>query len=103
MQQEKDVNDQGFWRPRTGPWRGLGRLMGIHLALAAIAFAHPIPDIPVRAFFQADGSALFQVEIDTRCFEADPVMAPLRSAGMSPARTTLDFPEPEGPTSAMSR
>jgi hypothetical protein len=30
----------------------------------------------VRAFFQAGGSALVQVEIDPRCFEADPEAAP---------------------------
>lgn len=36
------------------------------------ARAHPLPDIPVRAAFEENGAAQIQVEIDPRCFEADP-------------------------------
>jgi hypothetical protein len=45
-----------------GPW--------LHLA------AHPIPDIPVRATFHEGGRATIQVEVDPRCFDADPNLAP---------------------------
>jgi hypothetical protein len=45
------------------------------VAIAAIE-AHPIPDIPVRAYFNADGSATIRVEVDTRCFVADPEKEP---------------------------
>lgn len=38
--------------------------------------AHPIPDVPVRASFDADGTCRIQVEVDPRCFEADPNTAP---------------------------
>lgn len=34
--------------------------------------AHAVPDIPVQAFFEADGSCLIRVEVDPRCFAADP-------------------------------
>ncbi|CAN5858188.1 hypothetical protein BH11VER1_BH11VER1_24910 [soil metagenome] len=36
------------------------------------AWAHPLPDIPVRAAFEEKGACQIQVEIDPRCFEADP-------------------------------
>ncbi len=36
------------------------------------ADAHPEPDVPVRSFFQADGSAVIQVEVDTRCLSDNP-------------------------------
>ena len=75
-QSEKDENDKGLGRLTTGRVRGPRRLIWLPLAVVTTALAHPIPDIPVRAFFQANGSVLFQVEIDTRCFDADPEMAP---------------------------
>jgi hypothetical protein len=34
--------------------------------------AHPIPDVPVRAFFEAGGDCTIQVEVDPRCFDEDP-------------------------------
>jgi hypothetical protein len=40
------------------------------------ASAHPVPDIPVQAFFEADGSCLLRVEVDPRCFAADPEKEP---------------------------
>jgi hypothetical protein len=54
------------------------------LVLAAVAIfisgpraaAHPIPDVPVHAFFEEGGACRIQIEIDPRCFEADPNTAP---------------------------
>lgn len=40
------------------------------------AQAHPIPDIPVRAAFSEGGAAKVVVEINPRCFEANPTDAP---------------------------
>ena len=39
-------------------------------------WAHPLPDIPVRAVFEEGGDVSSQVEIDPRCFEDDPNTAP---------------------------
>jgi len=44
--------------------------------LAEFAHAHPIPDVPVRAFFDAGGTCTIQVEVDPRCFKDDPDSAP---------------------------
>lgn len=41
-----------------------------------MAVAHPIPDVPVRAYFGSDGSASFEVELDLRCFVEDPLNEP---------------------------
>lgn len=38
--------------------------------------AHPIPEIPVRSYFQQDGSVTVTVEVDPRCFSADPTNEP---------------------------
>ena len=46
------------------------------VSLALQLEAHPIPDIPVRSTFAADGACVIQVEVDPRCFEADPEKAP---------------------------
>lgn len=45
------------------------------LAATAPALAHPVPDVPVRAIFAADGAWTLQVEVDPRCFEDDPNVA----------------------------
>jgi hypothetical protein len=42
----------------------------------AIARAHPIPDVPVRASFDGTGNMTLRIEIDPRCFETDPNKAP---------------------------
>lgn len=39
------------------------------------ASAHPIPDIPVRGSFQTGGKATFSVDVNPRCFDADPTTA----------------------------
>ena len=44
--------------------------------LALPAVAHPVPDIPVRSFFEGDGEARIEVEIDLRCFSDDPENEP---------------------------
>ena len=46
------------------------------LALVPVAVAHPIPDVPLRSFFEADGSAVIKIELDTRCFSQDPEPEP---------------------------
>ncbi len=46
------------------------------LALVPAAWAHPVPDLPIQAFFEADGSCLIRVEVDPRCFAADPEAEP---------------------------
>ena len=40
------------------------------------AWAHAVPDIPVRGYFQKDGLAVIRVEVDTRCFAKDPEQEP---------------------------
>ena len=42
------------------------------LLSAQPALAHPIPDIPVSGAFVSGGSATFSVEMNPRCFDADP-------------------------------
>ncbi len=37
-----------------------------------LAIGHPLPEIPVWAFFEKDGSARFEIEVDPRCFVEDP-------------------------------
>lgn len=46
------------------------------LCLFSIAWGHPVPDIPVRAYFTPEGKCTLTVEVDPRCFEADPENAP---------------------------
>lgn len=41
-------------------------------AFATGVSGHPTPDIPVRAFFEKDGSARIQVEVDLRLFAENP-------------------------------
>ena len=42
------------------------------LAFAVSAWSHPVPDLPVRSHFNPGGGAEIRVEVDPRCFEADP-------------------------------
>jgi hypothetical protein len=46
------------------------------MAWAGSVEAHPIPDIPVRAVFPGDGSVRVMVEVNPRCFDEDPAIAP---------------------------
>ncbi len=43
-------------------------LLGVTVSLSA----HPVPDIPVRSYFNADGHAEIRVEVDPRSFEVNP-------------------------------
>ncbi len=42
------------------------------LLCASLSHAHPLPEIPVWAFFEADGTTRIEIEVDPRCFEKDP-------------------------------
>ncbi len=46
------------------------------LLLASPALAHPEPDIPVKSLFNKDGSAAISLELDPRCFAAEPITEP---------------------------
>lgn len=46
------------------------------LMVAARASAHPLPDVPVRTSFYADGRCIVRVEVDPRCFNDDPYQGP---------------------------
>jgi hypothetical protein len=51
-------------------------LIWASLAGAGRLWAHPIPDIPVRAYFVSPGEARIEIEIDPRFFADDPNTAP---------------------------
>jgi hypothetical protein len=46
------------------------------LFFAGLAQGHPIPDVPVRSFFEAGGACRIVIEVDPRCFTSDPDIAP---------------------------
>jgi hypothetical protein len=46
------------------------------LLLPSPTEAHPIPDIPVRGYFNTDGTAIIRVEVDSRCFAEDAEQEP---------------------------
>lgn len=56
--------------------RAIAIIASLVLLFAQVASAHPIPEIPVRSYFQQDGSVTITVEIDPRCFSADPTNEP---------------------------
>ncbi len=41
-----------------------------------LAHAHPLPEIPIHASFDGQGSLSLRTEVDPRCFEPDPNTAP---------------------------
>ncbi len=49
---------------------------GLLLLLAGTASGHPVPDIPVRGYFEEGGGATIRVEVDPRCFAEDPEKEP---------------------------
>jgi hypothetical protein len=81
---------------------------------AGWAGAHPIPDVPVRAYFETGGACRMVTEVDPRCFNSDPDIAPsllfkelktksaeekqamLEQAGTYVSRTIEFFFEPVG-------
>ncbi len=46
------------------------------VSLVRLAQAHAVPDIPVRSFFTQDGKCTITIEVDPRCFAADPNTEP---------------------------
>lgn len=57
----------------------LRALLGVTLfitILGGIARAHPEPDIPVRSQFMKDGTCTVTLELDPRCFVAEPITTP---------------------------
>jgi len=47
-------------------------LLSVLATISLLGNAHPVPDIPVRSYFTHDGSCTVHVEVDPRCFSADP-------------------------------
>ncbi|MDF1823205.1 MAG: hypothetical protein P1U68_01100 [Verrucomicrobiales bacterium] len=47
-------------------------LFSILFFTSQLATGHPLPEIPVWAFFEKDGSARFEIEVDPRCFVENP-------------------------------
>lgn len=56
------------------------------LLFCATAWGHPVPDIPVRAYFTPEGACTLTVEVDPRCFAEDPNTA---ASLMQPILPTL--------------
>ena len=50
--------------------------VSLFFALVSLAIAHPVPHVPLRSFFEADGTALIKIEVDPRCFSEDPEAEP---------------------------
>jgi hypothetical protein len=44
--------------------------------LGGVASGHPEPDIPVRSQFMKDGTCTITLELDPRCFVAEPIPEP---------------------------
>jgi hypothetical protein len=61
--------------PRT-PQALKNAILGVILGFSVQLCAHPVPDVPVRGSFLSGGDAEVTIEIDPRCFEADPEKAP---------------------------
>ena len=45
-------------------------------AICGLAHAHPLPEIPIYASFDGEGGLSIRTEVDPRCFEPDPNVAP---------------------------
>jgi hydrogenase/urease accessory protein HupE len=72
-------------------------LLPLVLALwAAPAGAHPVPDIPVRAWFEPGGALTLRVEVDPRCFEKDPEGTPYLMNAVLTDFTAADREEMKG-------
>jgi HupE / UreJ protein len=54
------------------PIRSLSAALVPVLAFIGTAWSHPVPDLPVRSHFNTGGGVEIRVEVDPRCFEADP-------------------------------
>ena len=73
----QDQRKSASWTARL-PFPGLCVVLPVALLFASSSqtTAHPVPDLPLRSFFEADGTALIQIEVDTRCLSDDPGMEP---------------------------
>ena len=57
----------------------LRAMLGVTFCIAILggtARAHPEPDIPVRSQFMKDGTCTVTLELDPRCFVAEPITTP---------------------------
>ena len=72
---KQDQEKSASWRDRLFFPR-LWVVLPVALLSSSLTTAHPVPDLPLRSFFEADGTALIQIEVDTRCFSDDPGMEP---------------------------
>ena len=115
------MNQEQTWKKSTGstvafPSANPRMVLPVALffSLVSLAMAHPVPDVPLRSFFAADGSAVIRIEVDTRCFSEDPEGEPylhlneylrmsqaardqLRSKALDYVRRTVEISfEPEG-------
>lgn len=45
--------------------------MGVVFVVPGVS-AHPLPELPVWAFFEEGGETRIEIEVDPRCFESDP-------------------------------
>ena len=115
------MNQERTWKKSTGstvafPSANPRMVLPVALffSLVSLAMAHPVPDVPLRSFFAADGSAVIRIEVDTRCFSEDPEGEPylhlneylrmsqaardqLRSKALDYVRRTVEISfEPEG-------
>ncbi|MFM2165957.1 MAG: hypothetical protein RIS79_328, partial [Verrucomicrobiota bacterium] len=48
----------------------------VFVACCGLAQAHPLPEIPIHASFDGEGGLSLRTEVDPRCFEPDPNVAP---------------------------
>lgn len=70
---------QNFMKSLPTPFSPLRALLGGAFCIAifaGVASAHPEPDIPVRSQFMKDGSCTVKIELDPRCFVAEPITTP---------------------------
>lgn len=51
-------------------------LIALLAALPSLLWAHAVPDIPVRAYFEEGNTCELAIEVDPRCFAADPNAEP---------------------------
>ncbi len=48
----------------------------LFFSLVSLGIAHPVPDVPLRTFFEPDGTAVIKIEVDPRCLSRDPEAEP---------------------------
>ncbi len=71
------------------------------LSLCVSARAHPVPDIPVRAYFTPEGKCTLTVEVDPRCFAKDPNTAPSLMQPIVPSLPPARVAELKGQAQAL--